>query len=459
MIRYSGIITVTNTDTEVERLMNTFTFVNPVYAILKQKNKHRWTSPVLKVYVDKDVYKAFPRGALQYCVPNTIEELNVFPLSDSFSLLPEITLRDYQIEAAKTISASDNGYARMPTSSGKTLTMINLAVKLQQKTLILMDKTTLVEQWVKEIEKFTGYKAGKIHSKTKHLIKDITVATYQSITEDIINQFSLVIIDEAHHAVAGKFKELLMTYKGKHLYGCTATDVRSDGIPISTIFGKKLYEIGESKLISEGTILKPTYYQVTTPFTVGYTDEMHPTEMYTILLDNKKRNIAISILAAHLYQNNRTILLLTQRIEHANVLSDMLTTLDVPNEIIFGAVKESRRQELISAVREKKLQCLIGSTVADEGLDIPSLDTIVLTCPSKFKGKMVQRVGRAVRTAENKTGAAIYDIADLDEGVFIGQFRNRWNAMKEYFGLTKFEKIELLNFQVDISIIDKAKAI
>jgi len=447
MIRYSGVLTVTGKDPSLDKLRKEFTFENPVYKILKRSGKHRWTSPYIRIYESNKMFTAFPRGALPFCVPDISEPLNVFPLEDTIDILPEVMLRKHQEDAYTEIIKADNGYVRMPTSSGKTLTMINLAVKLKQKTLILMDKTSLVEQWVAEIQKFTGYSAGKIHSKSKHLIKDITVATYQSVTEEIINQFSVVIVDEAHHAVAGKFKGLLMKYKGKHLYGCTATNLRSDGVPVSVIFGGKLYEIGESELVDNGTIMKPKYYQVLTPYTVGYNENMSPSEMYSLLLNNIERNKDIAHMAASLFYKGKTMLLLTQRIEHANVLSKMLQDLGVENEIIFGGVKESRRQEIIQSIRDKDLRCLIGSTVADEGLDIPSLDTILLTSPAKFKGKMIQRVGRVVRTAVNKKIAEIYDIADMNEGVFIGQFNSRWDAMKEYFGLQTFKKIDIRSFK------------
>lgn len=448
MIIYDGVYRVSGEDRRLGTIKNEFTFENTTYKILKKKfhnepRKWKYMSPYVTLFKTDGKWTLFGRGALSLFPPDEVKDLYERTLAEPFAVLDAFKPRSYQLEAALEISASENGYIRMPTSSGKTFTMTYAITLLAQKALILVDKVSLAHQWIQEIEKFTGYTPGLITSQGKKVVKDITVATYRSVKQEHLSLFSVIVVDEAHHCISPTFSDLIYQYQGKHLFGCTATDFRSDSIPIWPVLGGRLYDIKEKDLIASTQIIRPSYYVVQTPYTIGYNDDMALSDIYSLLLNIEDRNRDICHLVSGLYREGRTILVLTNRIHHAGTLSQILDEYEVPNEIIFGNVKAADRSKIIDNVRNKRTRCLIGSTVADEGLDIPALDTIVLTSPYKFEGKALQRVGRIVRTHEGKDSARIYDVVDIQEPLFRGQFNHRKKVVFDYFNLNTYKTIKV----------------
>lgn len=445
MITYNGAVHIPKNHPDIQSISKNFAFRNKSYDYLARQGKAKYISEFIKVYRMNGNDMIFPRGCLQLVEPDQVDVHEV-PLTDEIEFIKQPY--DYQEEAAESMMQFDNSFVRMPTGSGKTAAMIYYICQRQQKTLVLVPTKGLVDQWIGSkdggIKFFTGYDAGRWTSGKKKVEKEITIATFGSVSEEFINQFGLVIVDEAHTAGGKKIFELLLKYKGRYLSGCTATEMRSDGIPIMpVVFQNRAFNMEEEDLIKDKKIIRPNYNVVVTPFRVGYDGEMPYTEAFQRLMENEQRTAGIVYMTKQLYDQGRTILILSQSLNHIKDMSAMLEQDGYAHQIAIGETKNDERTEIFDSTRSGGNRILIGSTIADQGLDIKNLDTLILASPSKFKGRILQRVGRAIRTSDNKHSAEIFDIADLDEPLFLGQFKNRWNTMKEYFGIDFYNRMEL----------------
>jgi superfamily II DNA or RNA helicase len=197
-------------------------------------------------------------------------------------------------------------------------------------------------------------------------------------------------------------------------------------------------------MIEEKAIIKPDYYVIKTPFQVGYDGSQPYIKMITKLVENQERNLLICSLITSLIDKDagRSILILSPYVKHCETLSNILNKYNYKNSIITGNLHKDIRKEQIEQFKRKETNILIATTIADEGLDIPHIDTLVLACPTKFEGRMLQRVGRILRPSKGKTTAEVYDFYEHTEGLFIGQFNTRSKTMLEYFGIDKFKALD-----------------
>ncbi len=423
-------------------LIDRFTFENKNYTYAQKAYKNTQVPRFLKLFHIQDTDMVFPRGALQWVSSDLKESIySEQPLSFLSEFKGE--LRDYQKNALQALLDYDNGYLRMPTGSGKTVVMLAAVCAYNQKTLVLVHTKDLLNQWVDRFQRFTNITPGKLGSGKKD-IEEVTVAIYKSVDSTIINQFSVVVVDEAHHSAAPGYLHLLMSYKGPHLYGCTATDITSQGIPApDRVIGPKLYDMQEQKIVKTGAIIQPNYFVISTPYRVNYDGTQPYIEMALAISENPDRNAMITKLTKRMAENNRTILILTQFVEHGHTLKRLLNDQGCPCQFIYGEMNKNMRQAAIDDTAGGSNRILIGTTIADEGLDIPIIDTLILAAPSKFKGRFLQRIGRALRPLPDKTTAEIYDIVEMQEPLFKGQFYSRLNALKEFYGIKQYHSYTL----------------
>ena len=92
---------------------------------------------------------------------------------------------------------------------------------------------------------------------------------------------------------------------------------------------------------------------------------------------------------------------------------------------LHGRMAKKARERALSDIREGRASILIGTQIADEGLDLPALDTLILAAPSRSPGRTEQRVGRILRNLEGKRQPVVFDLVD-EHPVLYGQARSRF---------------------------------
>ena len=264
------------------------------------------------------------------------------------------------------------------------------------------------------------------------------------MTEDFLNSFGCVILDESHHAPASTFERLINLFPARYRYGLTATPERRDGLTfmLNGVFGPILHEVERDELFSEGQIIKPVIRAIRT------NSYMADCPDYRSLLDcvtnDADRN---QLILKHLIRESETghsCLVLSERISHIKAFSSVFSTLcsDIRSEILTGKVSKSARKAILGDADEGKVKVLFATKLADEGLDIPRLDRLFLTCPVRSANKVIQQVGRIMRKFSGKTDAVVYDFVDRN----IGLARSQWLTRKRE-AYSDFE-IEELSYEL-----------
>ena len=329
-------------------------------------------------------------------------------------------LRDYQIDIVNTcyeqIIKKGGGLLSVGCGRGKTVMGIYLAHKLKAKTLIVVHKTFLQDQWYERIRQFTDARIGLIRQdKIEIEDKDIVIAMIQSVSMrdydiELFNKFKFVIYDEAHHCASKVFSRALYKTGANYTLALTATPDRPDGLKkvMDWYLGDVLYK--EERKANKQVLAKIFKYKTNNKLFVEQTvfrmgqNKPHAPKMINNLVEIKERNThLINILDTLRKIPERKILILSGRRDHLKLLKDTIDAnikQDIEDKKILegetktyyylGGMKEKARKEA-----EINADILFATfEMAHEGLDIDRLNTVILTTPKK---NIIQSVGRVMR--------------------------------------------------------------
>jgi superfamily II DNA or RNA helicase len=258
---------------------------------------------------------------------------------------------------------------------------------------------------------------------------------YSSVPEDeLIKAFKgekvAVIMDEAHHVPASTVRKVMMEAgDGRALrIGLTATPWRNDDrdLDIYAYSGTVVEpRITSSFLIENGYAVPVTIKVLKAP---ECTEALELSDMLRAsrrregakafaairkaVLECGLRNQFIAELAAGA---EKPVLIITPLIKHAELLGKMLKELGLKAEVVTGAVKAEKRKEIFDALRRGEIEAIVATTLADEGLDLPPLRSLIIAFGGRSKTRVLQRIGRLVRPYSGKTHAVAYELED--EGV------------------------------------------
>ena len=332
----------------------------------------------------------------------------------------KLELRDYQKpiinKCIAYLNQHDGGLLSLPCGLGKTALGLKMACELGYKTLVVVHKSFLLDQWKDRINQFTDAKIGIIRQDTVDVEdKDIVIAMIQSLSKrnyerDIFEDFGTVIYDESHHCASKHFSKSLIKTSTKYTISLSATPHRNDGLikVMHWFLGKTMFKIKMkdndqvvAKIINFHSSDKD--FKNRERFIKG---EMRAdcVKMETYLTENNDRNKhLIDIINELRKDNNRKILILSGRKDHLKLLKekvDKSIKLDIENELIdenhcktryyTGDLKQEERFDA-----EENGDILFGTySMAAEGLDVPKLNCIILATPKK---DVVQSIGRVMR--------------------------------------------------------------
>lgn len=385
--------------------------------------------------------------------------------------------RDHQPAAVKAIIKHQFGIYEAPTGSGKTTVGCALIWKLHpRKSLILVDKIELLNQWQKMLTKHAGAPAemiGKI-GQSKWDERCITVATVQTLRkreeqlgQAWFDQFDLVILDECHHVTADTLMKLIQRFPARIRIGMSASPDRQDGkfdVALD-ILGDVIYADSEEELREAGIITAPKVFRIKTSFKFAYWSDHHSDRNgncdkpgckidyphahrnnYQKLLEalevNPTRNALVaSCLLAQIQTGEHVHLVISDHVEHLKHLiaayeriSGSLNGSQPPVYFLTGQTPKKQRREIMEAL-ETAEDAIVFSTVAKEAVDIPRIDRIYLPYPGKQPAATEQKIGRGTRTMLGKGECYIFDFADLNVAPLSRHFRNRRYKVYDKLGL------------------------
>ena len=323
------------------------------------------------------------------------------------------TLRDATHQNAALAAAIDAGHGvlSLPCGFGKTTVSLAIACKLGYRTMIIVHKEFLANQWEERIKQFCpGATIGRVQQNKKDVECDFVIAMLQSLSlkEYTFGDFDSVgtlIVDEAHHICAKVFSQSLFKMCPKHIFGLSATPNRKDGLTkvLHWFMGPTFFAVErENQQDVEVFPIEFECQRFRDPPPCTRFGKLSLSTMITELTENRERNSMLVGLISRIAKSTRQILVLSDRRQHCMMLHQCFPK---RSGLYMGGMKEA---DLAESSTKKIIFATFSQ--AHEGLDIPSLDTVILATP---KSDIVQSIGRIMReTKGKKNNPNIYDIFD-----------------------------------------------
>jgi len=421
----------------------------------KFKNqRHEYTACVLKKHTDGFV---FPRGlihrVIDFCdskgIPYTIHKLADrvnYPLNSPPNQLIDresqetITLREDQKQLIQHCVDEQMGIIVSPTGSGKTIMQVALMYCAPyRKILLLVHLTSIVTQTIEKLKKYglgPIQQVGGGDSFNGEFTANIVVSTIQSfanIDPDLYyKEFDMVIIDEAHHvnSFKGQYAEVLSNIYSQMKFGFTAT-VHSEErdfekvLARESLMGRIIGTFSLEEAMEKGILAIPKLKFLRVPTSHRLREIRKYQDVYEAgVVNNHLRNdlIAETIMRDH---PDQISLVFVDRIEHGNNLVEAFQRLGRRVPFIQGSMDTVERDNIKASMIERRRKTVIASTAWREGVDIPTLDVLVMAGAAKSEIPVMQTVGRVLRRTEGKEIVMIYDFLDISHHYLVAHLGER----------------------------------
>lgn len=286
----------------------------------------------------------------------------------------------------------------------------------------IVDRVSLMNQWCERLSVFLNIPKkdiGVIGGGKKHITGKIDVAVSQSLyrenkVSDLVKGYGQIICDECHHVSAVGFEQIMKSSPAKYKYGLTATLKRKDGkerivlMQLGPVRYKELSKVSselEHKVLVQETGISDKNLQ--TEHTIN--------ELYDYLYVNPIRNKQIVMDVRNCLDEKRYPIILTERKEHIELLEkELIPYVEVYK--LYGGLKKKERaavmDELQNLPEDKPRVIIATSKYVGEGFDYPILDSLFLTLPISWSGRVKQYAGRLHRDYHEKKEVRIYDYLD-----------------------------------------------
>lgn len=351
--------------------------------------------------------------------------------------------REYQDRALRAVLSKNCGIIKIATGGGKSIIIARLIAEKNVRPIILVPSLDLLYQTKDVIERVIGREIGIIGDGIVN-IKNINIGTIWSAANalskklitfdenefdsrkekfnskdkqkivDAIKSTDMIIIDECHMTSCASLQVINSAAKNCYYhYGFSGTPSRFSGedLLIEGVVGRKVIDIPASELIAGGFLVQPTISFVDVPESEEELGNSYQSIYKKYIVQNKIRNDKIVQIANKLKDSGRKTLILVKNIKHGE---DLLEKFDSKTVIYFvrGELGSDERNKIRADFIGGKIDIIIASAVYDQGIDIPSLDALILAGSGKSAGRALQRCGRVIRPYTDKKDAIIIDFLD-----------------------------------------------
>ncbi|MCR5248384.1 MAG: DEAD/DEAH box helicase family protein [Paludibacteraceae bacterium] len=441
---------------------------NPQYYKNRNMGRGNFDTPS-RIYLgeDEDGYIKLPRGLLEILTEKCKESGIEYEISDNRQTGTEIhvefqgELREEQKKAVETLSGYDNGILHAATAFGKTVVCCALIAEKKVNTLILLESSALIDQWMEAIEKFLNieeemptYKTktgrvrvrkslvGKIHGAHDSSTGIIDIAMVGSLCKkgefhERLAEYGCCILDECHHAASDTIIKVLSEVRAKYVYGVTATPKRGDGLEKinEMLLGPvRFHYTSKERALAQG-IRHLVYPRFTRTVSArGAEERKHINEAYEIIRNNAVREDLIISDIEKAVKMERTPIILSRYKDLSERFYERLKGYADHVFIMTGNNKKEHkmiRKELLEILAEESIILVATGQLIGEGFDMPRLDTLFLATPVSGEQIVDQYAGRLHRDYEGKKNVIIYDYVDRHIREFDAMYTKRLKAYKK----------------------------
>ena len=360
--------------------------------------------------------------------------------------MKKIELFDYQEDMKsrieKALCLHRSVMAQMPTGTGKTYLLtavIDSFVRAnpKAKVWIVAHRRELVSQIDETVRKFHSYS-----SATSSLLSSVRAMSIQWLMrhyDEIEEEPGMIVIDEAHHALAKTYKEMWERFPKAKFLGLTATPCRLNGKGFTDLFDVLVQSWGVPEFISKGRLATYDFVSIKSDGVTqrlidslqkrGADGDYQNKEMDMLL--NKKPSIERLYRSLEEFGKDRKGIVYAINISHAQKITKLYQEHGVKAIAIDSKTPATERQQDIEAFKKGDIQVLVNVDIFSEGFDCPDVEFVQLARPTLSLAKYLQMVGRGLRVAKGKKNCVIIDNVGLYRVFGLPSQVWNWNAMFE----------------------------
>ncbi|MFH2098715.1 MAG: DEAD/DEAH box helicase, partial [Pseudomonadota bacterium] len=308
---------------------------------------------------------------------------------------------------------------------------------------IVVHTKELLYQWRDRAAEFLGLaedRIGQVGDGRCEIGPELTVCLVHSLytrAQDLCPRIGHLVVDECHHAPSRTFTQAISAFDCRYMLGLSATPFRRDGLTslIHFFVGELVCEIHPQELQDRGQILSARLCVRPTGFEYPYDDD-YPQMVAALCADPARSQAIARDVAEWAAQGLGPALVVSDRKAHCLDLAVRIRELGARTAVLTGDVPGPERRECVAAANSGGVDVLVATLqLVGEGFDCPGLSALFLATPMKFSGRVLQVVGRILRTARGKGPATVFDYVDA-HGVLKASFAARRRAYRQ-LGLTE----------------------
>ena len=386
--------------------------------------------------------------------------------------MTEMKLFDYQKDMAMRIEKAFRLYrsvmAQMPTGTGKTVVLASVVESFLgehplKSVWIVAHRRELVSQIQETIERvFSNRLAEKEDGSSDNLIEKPLDSSLFTLRSSLIKAMSIqwlarhydeigeepgmIVIDEAHHALAKTYKEMWERFPKAKFLGLTATPCRLNGKGFIDLFDVLVQSWSVPKFISKGRLATYDFVSIKSNGVTqrlidslqkrGADGDYQNKEMDMLL--NKRPSIERLYQSFEEYGKDRKGIVYAINISHAKKIMELYQEHGIKAVAIDSKTPTAERQADIEAFKKGDIQVLVNVDIFSEGFDCPDVEFVQLARPTLSLAKYLQMVGRGLRVAKGKKCCVIIDNVGLYR-VF-GLPSQIWDWKATFEGRLKFSR-------------------
>ena len=361
--------------------------------------------------------------------------------------MKEIKLFDYQEDMKERIEKALRLHrpvmAQMPTGTGKTYLLTAVIDSFvsnnpMEKVWIVAHRRELVSQIDETVRKFHSYSA----SNTSSLLSSVKAVSIQWLSkhyDEIEEEPGMIVIDEAHHALAKTYKEMWERFPKAKFLGLTATPCRLNGKGFTDLFDVLVQSWDVPEFISKGRLATYDFVSIKSDGVTqrlidslqkrGADGDYQNKEMDMLL--NKKPSIERLYQSLEEFGKDRKGIVYAINISHAQKITKLYQEHGIKAIAIDSKTPAAERQQDIEAFKKGDIQVLVNVDIFSEGFDCPDVEFVQLARPTLSLAKYLQMVGRGLRVAKGKKNCVIIDNVGLYRVFGLPSQVWNWNAMFE----------------------------
>ena len=411
---------------------------NGIICLLTSKN-------IFPIGLQYRIEKLLQDNNINYELEDKRQKLEQFTELDVSDILRNINFmpRDYQLSAVEAAVQNRRGILHCCTGSGKTAIGSLIAAKHNTTTIIYVIGLQLLAQFHQTLTQMLGQPIGFIGNGVCDIQK-INVASVWTIGKaldlkgnilddeecdeketfkienklkilDLLKRTKLHIIDEMHASGCNTIKAIVKNIDPIKIFGMSGTPHRHNGhgddLVLEGIFGSTIIEVSAAELIEKKILVQPHIKFINIPTMTIYGRTY--AEVYSqYIVENEMRNDIILREAKNLISRKFQTLVLFKHIKHGNILFELFKKNNINCELLHGSHSLEKREEIKQKLLNGELDLILASQIFDIGVDIKTLNGLILAGGGKSKIRTIQRIGRIIRGNPGKEMAAICDFID-----------------------------------------------